>query len=62
MLREQHHLPNLILISNLYIDQQPLQIIKQLDVLGVLEFEFHVVVVDGDVVGLAVRAEFLLYF
>jgi hypothetical protein len=55
-------LEHVVLVADLDVDQQRLQKVEELEVFGRFHFVFHVVVVDGDVVGLAVDAQLVLYF
>jgi hypothetical protein len=59
---EKHHLTNLVLVADFNVDQKALQVVKKFGIFGALQFELHVIIVDGDVISLAVSAELLIYF
>ena len=53
---------HIVLVTDLDVNQQRLQIVEEFEVFGRFGFVFHVIVVDGDVVGLAVNVQLVLYF
>jgi hypothetical protein len=59
---EQDNLEHIVLVTDLDVNQQRLQIVEELEVFGRFRFVFHVIVVDGDVVGLSVHTQLVLYF
>lgn len=62
MFWEKDYLTHLVLVANFDVDQKTLQILKQLNVLWVLKFKFHVIVVYGNVITLSIRAKLLFDF
>jgi hypothetical protein len=62
MFGEQDNLEHIVLVTDLDVNQQRLQIVEEFEVFGRFGFVFHVIVVDGDVVGLAVNVQLVLYF
>jgi hypothetical protein len=60
--REKHHLTDLVLVADFNVDQKAFQVIKKFGVFRALQFELHVVIVNGDIISLAVSAELLVDF
>ncbi len=57
---EEHDLEDVVFVADFDVDEEGLEIVEEFEVLGRFHFVFDVVVVDGDVVGLAVNRELVL--